>query len=128
MGLGHLCRRRLLPGVAIPSISLVLGLGPWKGHALLLRARRSDFRFPTDAPKVALLLCWHECVWRAVEVSVGHEEIPDADHESVIGRVCAIDVAKAAGKVCVRVPHPTLEGRRVSRVWDVPSTLAAVTE
>ncbi len=61
-------------------------------------------------------------------MSVGHEEIPDADHESVIGRVCAVDVAKATGKVCVRVPHPTLEGRRVSRVWDVPATLAAVTE
>jgi transposase len=61
-------------------------------------------------------------------MSVGHEEIPDADHESVIERVCAIDVAKATGKVCLRVPHPAIEGRRVSRVWDVPATLAAVTE
>ncbi len=61
-------------------------------------------------------------------MSVGHEEIPDADHESVIERVCAIDVAKATGKVCLRVPHPAIEGRRVSQVWDVPATLAAVTE
>jgi transposase len=61
-------------------------------------------------------------------MSVGHEEIPDADHESVIERVCAIDVAKATGKVCLRVPHPAIEGRRVSRVWDVRATLAAVTE
>ena len=32
------------------------------------------------------------------------EEIPDAEHELVIERVAAIDVAKAAGKVCVRLP------------------------
>ena len=32
------------------------------------------------------------------------EEIPDAEHELVIERVCAIDVAKASGKVCVRLP------------------------
>ena len=44
-------------------------------------------------------------------------EIPDDDHELVIERVCAIDVAKAAGKVCVRLPGRA--GRRVSRVWDV---------
>ncbi|WP_264022531.1 hypothetical protein [Mycolicibacterium pyrenivorans] len=60
-------------------------------------------------------------------MSVGREEIPDADHESVIERVCAVDVAKATGKVCLRVPHPVADGRRVSRVWDVPATLAAVT-
>jgi hypothetical protein len=36
--------------------------GPtWKGHALLLRARRSEFRFPTEAPghpRLSLLGCW----------------------------------------------------------------------
>jgi transposase len=56
------------------------------------------------------------------------EEIPDAAHELVIERVCAIDVAKAAGKVCVRVPHPRKPGRRVSRVWDVQAITAAVGE
>jgi transposase len=61
-------------------------------------------------------------------VNDGVEEIPDADHELVIARVCAIDVAKASGKVCVRVPHPKLAGRRVSRVWDVVATSAAVAE
>ena len=34
----------------------------------------------------------------------GPVEIPDAEHELVIERVAAIDVAKAAGKVCVRLP------------------------
>ena len=55
-------------------------------------------------------------------------EIPDDDHELVIERVCAIDVAKASGKVCVRLPHPSRGGRRISRVWDVEATTGAVTE
>jgi transposase len=50
------------------------------------------------------------------------------DHELVIERVCAIDVAKASGKVCVRLPHPSRGGRRFSRVWDVEATTGAVTE
>jgi transposase len=56
----------------------------------------------------------------------GPVEIPDAEHELVIERVVAIDVAKAAGKVCVRLPGKT--GRRFSRVWDVPARTGAVTE
>jgi hypothetical protein len=56
------------------------------------------------------------------------EEILDDDHELVIERVCAIDVAKASGKVCVRVPQPSRRGRRISRVWDVAATTGAVTE
>ena len=54
------------------------------------------------------------------------EEIPDAEHELLVTRVAAIDVAKAAGKVCVRLPGRA--GRRVSRVWDVAATSGAVTE
>jgi transposase len=56
------------------------------------------------------------------------EEIPDADHELVLERVCAIDVAKASGAVCVRVPHEAKPGRRVSRVWQVPATTRAITD
>ncbi len=54
------------------------------------------------------------------------EEIPDAEHELLVVRVAAIDVAKASGKVCVRLPGRA--GRRVSRVWDVAATSGAVTE
>jgi transposase len=54
------------------------------------------------------------------------EEIPDAEHELLVARVAAIDVAKAAGKVCVRLPGQA--GRRVSRVWDVAATSGAVSE
>ena len=56
------------------------------------------------------------------------EEICDEEHEMLLERVCAIDVAKASGKVCVRVPHESRPGRRVSRVWDVPATTRAVLE
>lgn len=53
------------------------------------------------------------------------EEIPDAEHELLMERVCAIDVAKASGVVCVRTPR---ERRRVSKVWDVAATTGAVTD
>src|SRR6476620_7166541 len=66
------------------------------------------------------------CDWRTSELKHEPEEIPDAEHELVIERVAAVDVAKAFGKVCVRVPGKA--GRRVSRMWDVAATTAAVTE
>ena len=56
------------------------------------------------------------------------QEIVDEEHEQVIERVAAIDVAKASGMVCVRVPHESKPGRRVSRVWEVAATTRAVTE
>jgi transposase len=56
----------------------------------------------------------------------GPVEIPDAEHELVMERVAAIDVAKAAGKVCVRLPGRS--GRRFSRVWDVPARTGAIGE
>jgi hypothetical protein len=39
-------------------------------------------------------------------------EIVDADHELVIERVCAIDVAKASGMLCTRLPQGAAGGRR----------------
>jgi transposase len=53
-------------------------------------------------------------------------EIPDAEHDLVIERAAAIDVAKAFGKVCVRLPGKS--GRRFSRVWDVPARTGAISE
>jgi len=81
---------------------------------------------------------WDGFGWRASEVGArrrhkqkpvvvaGPVEIPDAEHELVLERVAAIDVAKAAGKVCVRLPGRS--GRRFSRVWDVPARTGAITE
>lgn len=47
----------------------------------------------------------------------------DVDDEERLQRVAAIDVAKASGKVCVRLPGGK---RRVTKVWDVESTTAAI--
>jgi transposase len=52
--------------------------------------------------------------------------IEDEGHERIVERVAAIDVAKASGMVCVRVPHESRPGRRVSRVWEVAATTGAV--
>jgi len=56
------------------------------------------------------------------------EEILDEAHEQIMERVCAIDVAKDSGKVCVRLPAESGSGRRVSKVWDVPARTKAVIE
>jgi transposase len=56
------------------------------------------------------------------------QEIEDEAHEQVLERVAAIDVAKASGKVCTRVPHPGRPGRRLTKVWDVDATTNAITE
>ncbi|GAC1376742.1 MAG: IS110 family transposase [Acidimicrobiales bacterium] len=54
------------------------------------------------------------------------EEIDVEDDEQIVERVAAIDVAKASGKVCTRVPHPSIPGRRVTKVWDVATTTNAI--
>ena len=56
------------------------------------------------------------------------EEIEDEEHEQILERVCAIDVAKASGKVCTRVPHESRPGKRRTRVWDVDATTNAILE
>ena len=56
------------------------------------------------------------------------QEIPDAEHEQLVARVCAIDVGKQAGKVCTRVPHAEQTHRRVCKVWDVAATTNAVSQ
>ena len=55
------------------------------------------------------------------------QEIPDEEHEQVLERVCAIDVAKASGMVCTRLPRESGKGR-LSRVWTVPAMTRAVVE
>ena len=55
-------------------------------------------------------------------------EITVEEAEPMVARVAAIDVAKASGKVCTRVPHDTVTGRRVTRVWDVGSTTQELLE
>ena len=52
----------------------------------------------------------------------------DQEHERVFERVAAVDVAKASGVVCMRLPHPAQPASRRSQVWEVPATMRAVTE
>jgi transposase len=59
-------------------------------------------------------------------VSPAVEEIESDEDERPLQRVAAVDVAKASGMVCVRVPHRSIPGRRVTKVWEVPSTTRAV--
>ena len=55
--------------------------------------------------------------------------VPDEDHEVVYERVAAVDVAKAAGVVCMRTPDPARPGRFVNRIWeDVPAMRAQIAE
>lgn len=54
-------------------------------------------------------------------------EVQDEEHEQILERVAAIDVAKATGMVCTRVPHPSRPGRRLTKVWEVPATTNAIT-
>jgi len=56
------------------------------------------------------------------------QEIEDEDHEQVVARVAAVDVAKASGMVCVRVPHQSKAGRRTTKVWQVEATTNAILE
>ena len=56
------------------------------------------------------------------------QEIEDEEHEQVLERVAAIDVAKASGMVCTRVPHDVRPGRRRTRVWTVDAATNAVLE
>ena len=55
-------------------------------------------------------------------------EVDAEEHEEIVERVAAIDVAKASGEVCTRVPHPSIPGRRLTRVWSVEATTDAIVE
>jgi hypothetical protein len=52
------------------------------------------------------------------------EEILDEEREQVLERVCAIDVAKDFGQVCVRIPRS--DGRRSSKVFTVDAVTADI--
>jgi transposase len=56
------------------------------------------------------------------------QQVEVEEHEEIVERVAAIDVAKASGMVCSRVPHATKAGQRVTTVWQVSSTTTAILE
>jgi transposase len=56
------------------------------------------------------------------------QQVEVDEREEIVGRVAAIDVAKASGMVCTRVPHATRAGKRVTTVWQVASTTNQILE
>jgi D-aminopeptidase len=56
------------------------------------------------------------------------QQVEVEDHEQIVERVAAIDVAKASGMVCTREPHPAKAGKRITRVWQVGSTTNQILE
>jgi transposase len=54
--------------------------------------------------------------------------IEDEEHEQILQRVAAVDVAKASGMVCTRVPDPARPGKRRSLVWQVDAITSAILE
>jgi hypothetical protein len=91
---GHMSRSAL--ATASSTFKAVLLLMPEPvTPALLLRARRSESRFPcAEGPGQPTLFERCGCYWGTSEVKEEPEEIPDTAHELVLERVCAIDVAK----------------------------------
>lgn len=56
------------------------------------------------------------------------QEIEEREHEIAVARVAAVDVAKASGVVCTRVPRQGAGGRFVTKVWPVEATTNAILE
>ncbi len=58
----------------------------------------------------------------------GHDpqEIDAEAPAQIVERAAAIEIAKASGTVCTRVPHPSGAGKRLTRVWDVSATTNAI--
>ena len=56
------------------------------------------------------------------------QEVEVAEEHEIVERVAAIDVAKATGMACTRVPHASLAGKRVTKVWQVKATTKGITE
>ncbi len=55
-------------------------------------------------------------------------EIDVDESQQIVERVAGIDVAKATGMVCTRVPHETIAARRVTKVWEVKATTKGLVE
>jgi transposase len=50
------------------------------------------------------------------------------DYDVILSRVAAVDVAKATGKVCVRLPDQADVRKRITTVWDVAATTSSIME
>ena len=55
-------------------------------------------------------------------------EVDVDESQQIVERVAGIDVAKATGMICTRVPHGSVGGRRVTKVWEVKATTKSLLE
>ena len=54
--------------------------------------------------------------------------VAEAGFEELLDRVAAVDVAKASGVVCTRLPGEGGSGRKVTKTWEVAATTGAIIE
>src|SRR6202790_46047 len=125
MGSGRL-PTPMLPWVCEPVSQPGAGARPGRVTHCRFEHAGQNFGSLYRGPRAAHPVRTCGCYWRTSELKQEPEEIPDTEHELVLERVCAIDVAKDSGKVCVRLSSRA--GRRVSKVWDVPARSGAVAE
>jgi transposase len=59
---------------------------------------------------------------------VADESLVSVEQDLILRKVAGIDVGKASGMVCTRVPDAGRAGRRVQRVWQVPADSGAILE
>src|SRR5919202_5512130 len=110
-------RRRCVLGPWRPCLSLAPGPDSRVAHCCYEHAGQS-FGVPTEPPGSP----------RPIRIAARRRSMSDRqqvevdEHEEIVGRVAAIDLAKASGMVCTRVPHATKAGKRSTTVWQVPST------
>jgi transposase len=85
-------------------------------------------RFPTETPRASLSAVVAMVACEEMAAVMEPQEIDDEEHEQILERVAAVDVAKASGMVCTRVPHEGRPGKRRTRVWQVEATTNAILE
>jgi transposase len=66
--------------------------------------------------------------WEEMAAVMEPQEVEDEGYEQILERVAAVDVAKATGMVCTRVPREGQPGKRRTRVWQVDATTNAILE
>ena len=52
----------------------------------------------------------------------------DSDHDDLLARVAAIDVAKDSGMACTRVPDESRPGKRATTVWSIRARTSSINE
>src|ERR1700682_3257250 len=127
-----------LPWAVEPVSQLGAGARPGRVTYCCFEHAGQNFGSLDRGPQATHTMDWFGFGWRESKVShkgkqrlapvdkSAPEVIPDAEYELVIERVAAVDVAKAAGKGCVRLAAKA--GGRSRRCWEVPARTGAISE